>query len=727
MFGKKKDIRPQGNLNKEMKAKQKNVKANTSNSAIATGNTMMDGYKPKKMSKFKEKLDMYDMIIANLIAGNSIIETEAPLDNSQLAIGFSNVSSATHLTKYFMITKFPDFLQPNLIDNIRNKCMRPGVRINFYFEGVPHRIDWDSQEMKSRMAVWRQYSKDANSGITDVFSYRAQRGESLAKQRIITSTKYLNEAELEYKRSFFKTIFIIEISAKRDEDSLANMAQSIKQLKTLGKSSDIKFYEIKVNMLDWLRAILPFSLHYEKEVNDKLSRRVLTDDLLANFNSYKQGHVGINGIPLGMDVESGGPVLRVFKEDPDAADNWLISAETGGGKSLWTKNLISYLLDINFTVTIMDYEGDEYNNIANYIKAGKSDDVVIISMGKGSAAYFDPCEIPELTGDPDVDNDLKSTATEFILSLFRLITCGEKEFSREQEKVMSLAIERMYSTAGVTEDKSTWHRSRGLNISMVYDEIKDMVESKELVDPDNDNLKHKAAVAIADAASIYFEPGESKSYIFRHPMHADEIYNAKLIIFSFGMKGADTSTIDPVLLGLKQLSVAYINIAISNYCKYVKHGFNLKVWEEFQRWGAIPASIPIIINTITGGRKRGDVNFIITNDLASLLDENSRLANSLSGNIQNYAIGKIKDSKLRDKFCRIYDQQDCKDALNKIAKASHQKRSAKAKFNNSRSKYAYAFCIILDDGKKAVVKADIPNALFNSKLYKTGVDVKDKH
>jgi len=99
----------------------------------------------------------------------------------------------------------------------------------------------------------------------------------------------------------------------------------------------------------------------------------------------------------------------------------------------------------------------------------------------------------------------------------------------------------------------------------------------------------------------------------------------------------------------------------------------------------------------------------------------------LSGNIQNYAIGKIKNNKLREKFCRIYDQQDCRDALDKIAKASHQRRSAKGKINNSRSKYAFAFCIILDDGKKAVVKADIPNALFNSKLYKTGVDVKDKH
>ena len=112
-------------------------------------------------------------------------------------------------------------------------------------------------------------------------------------------------------------------------------------------------------------------------------------------------------------------------------------------------------------------------------------------------------------------------------------------------------------------------------------------------------------------------------------MSANELYKAKFIVFSFGMKGATDSATDPTILALKQLSVAYVNIQISNYCKYVRHCFNVKVWEEFQRWGAAQGSSDTISNSITGGRKRGDVNFIITNDLASMLDDSNLLNTKL--------------------------------------------------------------------------------------------------
>lgn len=679
----------------------------------------------QKMSKRKEKIDMYDMILANMIAGNSIIEPTVKLDNSQLAIGFSNISSDEQLQKYFMINRFPDFLQTRLIDIIRSKCMQPGLKINFYFHGTPHHINWDSSEMKNRMNTWRQYSAE-HSGPIDIFAYRAQRGEAIARQRIMTSTKYLNEAELEYKRSFIKVVFIIEIAASRTEEGLASMAESIKQLKELCSQSDIKLAELRVNMIDWLRAIGPFSLVSLPQTEGRLSKKVVTDDILANFNSYKQGRVGNWGVSLGVDIMNSGPVLRKFKADGDAADNWLISAATGGGKSFWVKALLTYLLADNFVVCVMDYEGDEYTNIANYIRAGNPEDVKIVSMGKGNTLYFDPCEIPDLTGDSKVDGELKESAIGFILAIFRVIVCGtERDFSREQERVMSLAIQRMYDTAGVTEDKNTWHRSKGLRLHDVYYEIKEMVESKELVDSDSDNSKHKAAITIADSACVYFEPGESKAGTFKTPMPANELYKAKFIIFSFGMKGADTNSMDPIILALKQLSVAYVNIAISNYCKYIRKCFNVKVWEEFQRWGELGSSSSIISNVITGGRKRGDVNFIITNDLASMLDDSKELNKKLRQNIQNYAIGKIPDESVRREFVEKFDLQDVKPALDNIAKAHTVTQSGTQKVSGAQSRYKNAFCIVLEEGKKAIVKVMLPKSLLKSSLFRTGVEVKD--
>lgn len=712
---------------KSNKAKAPNNQVqNTSNGANIILPTKKELKKQARKGKIRDKMDMYDMIVANLIAGKSIIEPSQKLDNSQIAIGFSNIASENQISKFFLVRQLPDYMQPRLIDLIRSRCIRDGVKINFSFFCSPYKIDWDSAEMRNKMTIWKRYS-DEHSGPIDVFDYRTQRTGELARRRIIQSTKYLNEAELDYRRTLLRVAFVIEISAKRDDESILNMIESIKQMRQLCSSSDIKLRELRVDMINWLQTFGIFSLAQSREVTSKITYKVMTDDILANFNSYKQGRVGDRGVPLGIDILSGVPVLKKFKANPDAAENWLISAETGGGKSYFLKTLITYLLADGFVTTVMDYEGDEYLNLANYIRAGNPDDVKIISMGKGSTTYFDPCEIPELTGDMDVDVDLKETAINYIVSIFRVITCGiNGELTQWEQRIVSMAIQRMYDCAGVTDDMGTWHRSKGLRLRMVYDEIKSMVEAKELVDSDTDNVKHKAATRIADAASIYFEEGEAKAGTFKQPMSANELYNAKFIVFSFGMKGATESMNDPTILALKQLSVACVSIQISNYCKYVKHCFNVKVWEEFQRWIGSEGSGDIISNAMTGGRKRGDVNFIITNDLGSMIDENNSIAKKLRQNIQNMAIGRIKDVGVREEFCNKFDLQDCKLALDRIAKAHASDDTGKQQNSSSGNRYRHSFCIVLDNGKKAIAKVQLPQALVKSSLFRTGVDVKQE-
>lgn len=677
-----------------------------------------------KKSKLREKIEMYDMILANLYAGKSIIEPVQKLDNSQVAIGFSNISSETQISKYFSISSFPDYMQEKIIDVIRSKCIDNGVKINFYFYCNPYQINWESADMRNKMSIWSEYSKEHAGGVS-VFNYRSEIADVKARERIIKSTLYLNEAEHEQKRSLVRASFIIEISARRTEEGITNMADSIRKLKDTCGASNIKIKELRVNMIDWIRAINPFSLNPNKETEAKIIKKIMTDDNLANFNSYKQGRVGDTGIPIGIDVKSNSVVLRLFKDDPDKAENWLISAETGGGKSMFVKSILAYAAAMGYTIVIMDYEGDEYTNFANYIRAANSDDVKVVSMGKGSAVYFDPCEIPELTGDPLVDMDLKESAISFILAIFRIITHGVKDdFTTEERKIMNIAIQRMYDSVGVTEDKYTWHRSKGLRLHDLFGEIKEIVNSKEFVDSDNGNVKHKAALTIYEASSIYFNEGEANAYMFRNAMSANELYKSQVIVFSFGMKGVSDSAIDPTILALKQLSVGYVNIQISNYCKYVKRTFNLKVWEEFQRWGQTEGSAEIISNVITGGRKRGDINFIITNDLASMLKSDNTLANRLADNIQNYAIGKIRNRSTREKFCAKFDLQECQDALDIIARASGKKGKEKSKVNSTRNKYNHSFCVVLDDGNRAIVKSMLPASILKSSLFRTGVQIK---
>lgn len=677
--------------------------------------------KEERKAKLKEKLDMYDMIIANMIAGNSLIEPTKTLQDTEVAIGFSNISSSTYISKIFVIRNFPDYIVDRLIDDMRANCLTPGVKMNFYFYAEPYKINWDSPEMRSRLRIWKQWSEE-NNGEIGVFEYRDKRDDKLLKERLVQSTQYLNEAELECRRSLTRVSFVIKISTIRDDIHILNMSECIMKMKRYCANMDIKVRELRVNLIDWLRGIGVFSLNPSKEIENKLSKKVLTDDLLASMTSFKQGRVGETGVLLGVDVLSNFPVLRKFKRNPDGAENWLICAETGGGKSYFIKSLLTYLLADNFVVTIMDYEGDEYLNFAAYIKNGNTEDVKIVSMGGESLGYFDPMKIPDLTGDNDIDKDLKSTAISYALAMFRIIVCGiDGELTRKEEKIISEAIGRVYDSAGVTDDRSTWKRSRNLRLSMIHTEIKEMVRKREFIDGfDNENEMHKSAVNILDASSIYFEENGAKYNIFRNPLSADELFKSKLIVFSFGMKGADSSLNDATTLSLKQLSVACISTQISNHCKYVRKCFNVKLWEEFQRWGQAKGSASIITNAITGGRKRGDVNFIITNNLVEILDEQNPIMQNITQNLQNFAIGKIKDKDIIHKFCKKFSIPEIEGELYKIHKASTSSSKDLAG-NGVLSRYQYAFCLVLDTGEKPTVKVRLPKSLEKSDLFKTGI------
>ena len=108
-----------------------------------------------------------------------------------------------------------------------------------------------------------------------------------------------------------------------------------------------------------------------------------------------------------------------------------------------------------------------------------------------------------------------------------------------------------------------------------------------------------------------------------------------------------------------------------------------------------------------------------------MLDDNNDLCKKLRQNIQNFAIGKIPDSATRAEFCKKFDQQEVALALDNIAKAHSAQQSGSQKISGYQSRYKNAFCVVLEDGKKAIVKVKLPPALVNSSLFRTGVDVKE--
>ena len=84
-------------------------------------------------------------------------------------------------------------------------------------------------------------------------------------------------------------------------------------------------------------------------------------------------------------------------------------------------------------------------------------------------------------------------------------------------------------------------------------------------------------------------------------------------------------------------------------------------------------------------------------------------------------------SNSRAEFCKKFDQQEIALALDNIAKAHSAQQTGSQKISGSQSRYKNAFCVVLEDGKKAVVKVKLPPALVNSSLFKTGVEVKEEN
>ena len=670
----------------------------------------------RKRVSLKKKLEMWDYVLAGLASGSDVIEPNDHMGLNNIELDFNGIHSASYMTRYFLISKIPDWMYPRLVDAIRMNCIDSGVKVNVYFYGSPYRIDWNSDEMKNRMAALKRFSDSAEGSEEEVsvFEYRKKRQSILAKQRILNSMEYLNKADLDYRRTLWLASVLVEISGKRGSNGkyLYRMKESISNFKRYCSSADLEYRELKINIQDWLTELNPFSLKYIREIDRFIVKKVMTDDIMATlFNSYKQGKIGKSGVLVGTDISSKSPVLVDFRDNKDSAENWLITATTGGGKSFFVKHMLMWIVANNITVTVVDFEGDEYKDMAAFMKASNPEDVSLVSMGKGTNVYCDPMPIPNLTGNADIDDELKDNAMGFTMKIFQtIINSGEgTELTKWQSSVLSEAIRNVYNDFGVTDDKSTWPRSKTCTITDVYDELKLLVKRKVFVDESMDNIKHKAAVDIVEACKPYFEEGEAKYGAFKNQIDVDALYKSKFIVFSFGEKGKTASEMDKVALQLKQLSVANISNQISNYHKYVLKSLNVKVWEEYQRWGSIPGSSEIIKNIITGGRKRGDINFIITNDLAAILDDRNENNKTIRDNLTSYAVGKLKDMSVIDEFVTKCRLEDLRQPLMNIADATKL----------SGSRYYHAFCVVMRDSEKAVVSVRLPDELATSSLYGT--------
>lgn len=660
---------------------------------------------------WKEVIGLYDdLYYTSQVKDRSELAIKRPRERGKVSIDFSSIRDGENITALYIIESLPKELILDYRDRIRSEC-RAGVRANFLNRMRKHVIDWDSASMRSRLRVLEQVSNETDE--KEVNAYNLHKNlSSLGKQSWIEeSLTYLSVADRSRGRALLKTSTLMIVSGKAGEE----FDQSLSGIQQFCSRLGIKLERVLFDIPEVLQYFSPYyalSYQTEQKMQRRIPTQVMTDEIAARFNTYTQGTLGVRGISFGIDVFSGFPVLKVVKPKEDTAENWIITAETGGGKSHTIKDKLIQLLGAGFNGTIMDIEGFEYIPIANFVS--HSSDVVVINMAEGSGNYFDPVEISQPTGFEDIDKDAKNLSINFTIAIFKTLLGRTYYEDTWYDTVINDAVSETYLSAGVFEDPETWVNSQGLTLFDIYDRFIILKDSNFREDEAYISALKKTIAIL----SKYFEKDGTRSSLFKKRVNIEDIIDAELVICSFGMAGKSPQTVDETQLNLMQIGAAQVSHQRSIFSKS-QGKFNFKVWEEFQRWGKFPDSEKTLGVAVTGGRKLGDVNIIITNDVGQILRDDIF---SILPNITSFLVGAISDEEVRHNLLHRLSVPHLIPELDAISKAKRDD-DEDSQGGGATHPLTYSFLCGLDRSKYTIVKTKLPPELEKSKLFKTGVDL----
>lgn len=682
----------------------------------------------------KQVLNLYDDLICTQLIKSSMECLNQSCDRDQVIIDFLGMYDKMNITFFYVVAGYPHMLPLDFKDKIRRNS-KGNTRISFLNVIRGHHMDWSGAQMKSKLRTMRMANQKQAEKDVDAFNLYDNLNAMGAVEYTEGSLIYLANADIRRGRAMVATTMMMTISGERGEDFDDTVATVEEYCRHIGLKMQRIYYDIP----EMLAYYSPFknTRDISKRGVSNIYTQVMPDEIIARFSSYTQGILGTGGkraLYFGTDIYSGFPVLKVVKYDAEAPEIWLCTAETGGGKSFFVKVLILQLLANNMNGTIMDVEGNEYSYLAEFCSRGSK--VVVLNMGEGQGKYFDPVEIPKPTGIADIDKDAKKMSVDFTNAIFKVLLGRAYQENVWLSSIVNDMVGLTYERFGVTDDNTTWDLSDGMTVRDVFDTLRIMHDftkattnkekmlliNKYHIDmPDYiDNLDYIAAIEQAVAfISPFFVEGGLRSSLFSERVMVSEVAEADLVVCSFGMAGKATHAIDEVQLALMQLSAAQISHQRSIFSK-ARGKFNFKVWEEFQRWGKFPDSDKTIGVAVTGGRKLGDTNIIITNVVKELLDDDRF---GIFSNKTSFMIGSIDDAQVRTELALRLSIPNMKVELDNIAAAHKTDDTVKNASGGSSSLYRFGFLLGLDSSKYGITKMLIPRDMAQSDLFRTGVKV----
>ena len=687
---------------------------------------MAEGVKEVKkgIKGFKDTLKMYDYFISCLIRKKILLRGN--VSKGHYTLGRDFIQGSDTISVFYQIQSFSRTLPNAMVERIRDTfegMMGEDIRINFISQLEKHIIDWSSTQMQLQLKAWRE--QDEQSRNKDAFSIANNFSTSETSEWLKDTITDLYMEENKNKRDILRVSFVINIvNTDISDRGIMKFETFLEELSYYLKTNGIYFERLSVDLDKFINTQLPFNADFEEDKGLVVSKSLFTDVLYSKTMELRQGRIGDSGIYLLTDIYSGKSVFKKVKETAESNETWLVTAESGGGKSYLVKMMAIMLLSQGFNGTINDIEGDEYLPLADWISTDNPDAVRVVNMRQGG--YIDPFPIPNLVGDEEIDSTLKSQSVDYVTSLLKSLI-GDKIFEENTwaDSILDAAVGKLYSVYGVTNEPNTWKNSQRGSIKDILGVFDSALETGKPFDGLSKHMDKDEFTSVATLMyvklSTYFSEKGLRSGFFRYAIAISELNEADLVIVSFNMKNTPESSIDPVQMKIMQLSASILSYQRSIYSKYVLGKFNFKIWEEYQRWGDFSGSDKILSTNVTGGRKLGDVVIIVTNSIGSILYSDRSDHKKVFENVRSFMIGAIGDSGVRADLLKRLSISHLKPELDKIAISTV--------LNNKTSitgdAYKYAFLACLDRKDFSVGKVCLPPELEKSSLFRTGVMVKE--
>lgn len=121
-------------------------------------------------------------------------------------------------------------------------------------------------------------------------------------------------------------------------------------------------------------------------------------------------------------------------------------------------------------------------------------------------------------------------------------------------------------------------------------------------------------------------------------------------------------------------------------------------------------------------RKLGDINFIVTNNVKELLDDDR---SAIFDNITSFLVGAISSADTRERICKQLSVPQLQGELDSLVTKKGDSSSYEdvGTGQQTMSIYDKAFLAQLDKSVTTILKMNLPKHIADSDIFKTGVNI----